>query len=101
MPLLRTLLLLPDGAMDPAHKHPQLTRRSEHTQRMSLQRCRGWGGMLPLSRGIAAFGALLPLLLPSQWGQVEIVVRPQENVDAASSRRVGVQDLFAVAQEHT
>src|SRR5260370_7400399 len=56
---------------------------------------------LSLSGRIAAFRALLPVLLPSKWGQVEIVVRPQENIDAASARRVRVQDLFALAQEHT
>src|SRR5262249_17375803 len=50
---------------------------------------------LRFSRRRAALGTLFPALLPSQRSQVKIVVGSQEDVDAASGRRVRVQDLLA------
>jgi len=43
---------------------------------------------------------LFPLLLPPQRGQVEIVVRPQKDIDATPGRRVRVQDVIALAYEN-
>jgi hypothetical protein len=37
----------------------------------------------PHSRGIAATGRLFPVLLPSEWCQVEIVVCSVEQIDPA------------------
>ncbi len=44
---------------------------------------------------------LFPALLPSEWGQVEIVVRPVEQIDPPRGRRVRVKDVLALAQEDT
>ena len=44
---------------------------------------------------------LFPLLLPPQRGQVEIVVRPQKDIDTTPGRRVRVQDVVALAYENT
>src|ERR1051326_8976374 len=44
---------------------------------------------------------LFPALLPSEWGQVEIVVRPVEQIDSARVRRVCVKEVLALAQEDT
>src|SRR5258708_5053790 len=55
----------------------------------------------PLRWGIAATGWLFPVLLPSEGGQVEIVVRPEEQIVPARVRRVRVKEVLAVAQEDT
>src|SRR5215469_18940688 len=44
---------------------------------------------------------IFPVLLTSQWGQVEVVVGPQKDIYAASRGRVRVQDLLARTEEHT
>src|SRR5680860_918143 len=45
-------------------------------------------------------GAVLPLLLPAVRDQVEEAERRAKVLDPASERLVGVEDPFAVAQEH-
>ena len=40
---------------------------------------------------------LFPLLLPPQGGQVEIVIRPQKDIDATPGCRVRMQDIIALA----
>ena len=55
----------------------------------------------PVIRRGTPTGWLFPALLPSEWGQVEIVVRPVEQIDPARGRRVRVKDVLALAQEDT
>src|SRR5581483_8342620 len=42
---------------------------------------------------------LFPALLPSERGQIEIVVRSVEQIDSAVGCRVGVKNVLALAQE--
>src|SRR5262245_9985105 len=50
---------------------------------------------------VAASGWLLPVLLPTEWRQVEVVVRAGEQVRAARVGRVGVKHPVPLAQEDT
>src|SRR6266699_3495488 len=55
----------------------------------------------PVVRRGASACRLFPALLPSERGQIEIVVCPVEDIDPARGRRVRVKDILALAQEDT
>src|SRR5262245_22452448 len=50
-------------------------------------------------RAVVAAGWLLPVLLPAERRQVEVVVRAVEQIGAARVGRVGVEHAVAIAQE--
>jgi hypothetical protein len=52
-----------------------------------------------LSREEKGNELLFPIFLSSKWSQIEIVIRSQEDIDAAPVGRVRVKEVLASVQE--
>lgn len=56
----------------------------------------------PVHHGtIAATGRLLPILLPPERREVEVVIRAEEYVYAAREGRIGMKDAISIPKEYT
>ncbi len=58
-----------------------------------------WLDSPQLSREERGKELLFPIFLSSKWSQIEIVIRSQEDIDAAPVGRVRVKDVLAMVQE--